>query len=68
VSKIAELVEDGLVAVIDASKFLAVSRATIYELMSRGELAYVKVGRCRRIPRRALFAFAAHNLKGGWKS
>jgi excisionase family DNA binding protein len=45
------IVADGLLTVPEAAKFLAVSRPKIYEMMDRGELAYVKLGRCRRIRR-----------------
>ena len=33
-----------------AAEFLQVSRSTIYEMMRLGDLASVKVRRCRRIP------------------
>jgi excisionase family DNA binding protein len=40
----------GLASVKEAEKFLALSRATIYSLMDKGELRYVKIGKSRRIP------------------
>lgn len=33
-----------------AAKHLALSRSMLYNLMERGALAYVKIGRARRIP------------------
>lgn len=63
-----EVVADGLLTIEDAMQFLAVSRATVYAIMDAGHLAYVKVGRCRRIPRKALVAYAAANVAGGWAS
>ena len=61
----AALVEDGLVTVSEAASFLRLSRSSLYVLMERGELAFVKIGRSRRIPRRALIALAACGLRGG---
>ena len=61
-----ELIADGLMTVPEAAKFLAVGRSSVYEAMDRGELAFVKLGRCRRIPRRAVLEFARVNLQGGW--
>ena len=61
----AALVEDGLVTVPEAAAFLRLSRSTVYELMNQGVLAYAKIGRSRRIPRRALVELAARELRGG---
>ena len=61
-----ELLAEGLSTVADAAKFLSIGKTTLYEAMERGELVYVKIGRARRIPRRALLQFAANNLRGGW--
>ena len=64
----AELVADGLVTVQEAGQFLSVSRSKLYDLMDNGELKFVKLGRSRRIPRRALIDLAASGLQGGWRS
>ena len=56
------LVNDGLLKVPVAAQFLGISIAKLYQLMERGGLAYVKLGRSRRIPRRALVDLAAKNL------
>ena len=57
-----ELVEEGLATVPEAIEFLKVSRTTLYRLMDSGKLPYVSLGRCRRIPKRALTALAAGYL------
>jgi excisionase family DNA binding protein len=57
-----ELVGEGLDRVSEVAKFLGLSRSTIYGLMERGELEYVKLGKSRRIPRRAAVQLAARNL------
>lgn len=61
-----ELFEEGLVSVKEAAQFLALSRSTLYELMERGALIYTKLGRARRIPKRALIQLAHANQSGGW--
>ncbi len=61
----AALVEDGLMKVAAAAAFLSLSRATLYTLMDRGELPFVKLGRSRRIPKRAVVELAARELRGG---
>jgi excisionase family DNA binding protein len=59
-----DLVAEGLVTVKEAGQFLRLSVASVYGLMARGELPFVKLGRSRRIPRRALVELAARNLVG----
>lgn len=39
-----------LLTIPNAAKQLSVSRGMLYNLMERGDLAYVKIGRARRIP------------------
>jgi excisionase family DNA binding protein len=58
------IVADGLLKIKDAAAFLGISVAGAYVLMGRGELPFVKIGRSRRIPRRALIELAARNLVG----
>jgi excisionase family DNA binding protein len=58
------VVEEGLATLPEAMSFLQVSRSTLYELMDRRLLDFVKVGRARRIPRRSLREFAAEHLQG----
>jgi excisionase family DNA binding protein len=59
------LFADGLTDVRGAAAFLCLSRSSLYSLMDAGALPYVKLGRARRIPRRALIEFAAARLRGG---
>ena len=61
-----ELVADGLLTVREVADFLRISRSRLYELMDRGELIYLKLGRSRRIPRRAVIELAARELRGGF--
>lgn len=60
------LLADGLTDVKEAAEFLHISRTTVYGLMESGQLRYVKIGKARRIPWRALVELAAANLRGGW--
>jgi excisionase family DNA binding protein len=59
-----KLVAGGLVSVARACAFLGVSRSTLYNLMTTQQLAYVKIGKARRVPRRALIALANAGLVG----
>ncbi len=59
-----DIVSEGLLTVLQAATFLSVSRSKLYEMMDSGELCYVKVGRCRRVPRRAAVELAARCLHG----
>ena len=43
-----------LLSVIEASKVLGVGRSTVYQLMGRGDIEAVHVGRCVRIPIEAI--------------
>jgi excisionase family DNA binding protein len=61
-----ELMSDGLMTVREAADFLAVGHSLLYKLMEEGWLAYVKLGRARRIPKRAAIALAQANVRGGW--
>jgi excisionase family DNA binding protein len=58
------LVGDGLLTVSEAIAFMRLSRSTLYTLMDEGELAYVRIGRARRIPKRALIDLAMAHLNG----
>ncbi len=46
-----------LVTPAEAATALGISRTRVYELMASGQLASVKIGRSRRIPAPALYAF-----------
>ena len=56
------LVSDGLQAVDEAADFLGLSRSKLYQLMDQGHLPYVKIGKSRRVPRKALVELAARSL------
>jgi excisionase family DNA binding protein len=58
-----ELAEDGFIPVIEAARFLGLSRAKVYQMMDSGELRYAKFGRSRRIPRRALMELAERSIR-----
>ena len=60
----ADMVADGLMRVAEVAEFLGLSRAAVYQLMGRGELPFTKIGRSRRVPRRALVEFAASRTVG----
>ena len=57
------VVAEGLLSVPEAMRFLSISRTTLYDLMDAGKLVYSKIGRSRRIPRRALVELAAAGSK-----
>ena len=61
----AELLADGSMSVKDAARFSGLSRAELYKLMGAGRLAFVKHGKRRLIPRKALVRCLAEGLQGG---
>jgi excisionase family DNA binding protein len=60
-----ELVSDGLMRVIEVAAFLGLSRASVYKAMDQGLLPFVKLGRARRVPRRAVINLATQQMHGG---
>ena len=62
--RVVALVEGGRKVAEVAAEF-EVSEQAVYTLMDRGQLAFVKLGRSRRIPRRAVVEMAARGLRGG---
>ncbi len=58
------LVADGLMSLKEAAEFLSISRSKLYEQMDHGELPFVKLGRFRRVPRRAVVWLASRGLRG----
>jgi excisionase family DNA binding protein len=56
------LLEDGVMTVPEGQQFSRLSRSALYALMERGELAYVKLGKRRMIPRRALMEMMERGL------
>jgi excisionase family DNA binding protein len=59
-----QVVGEGLLTLKAAAEFLQVGRSSLYQAMNRGELPFCKVGKLRRIPKRALVRFAADRLVG----
>jgi excisionase family DNA binding protein len=49
-----ELLAEGALEVPEASIFSGLTRTNLYEHMQRGELPFVKIGKRRLIPKRAL--------------
>jgi excisionase family DNA binding protein len=56
------IVADGLLTPKEAALFLGISVAGLYKFMQKGDLIYTKLGRSRRIPKRAVVEFAASHL------
>ena len=56
---------DGCFSIAEAAGFSGLSRSTLYEAMEAGELAFVKVGRRRLLPRLAVVQWLARGLCGG---
>lgn len=48
----------------DAAHRLCISRSALYGLMSRGEIAYARFGRSRRVPKAALEEYERRCLVG----
>lgn len=46
--------ESGLMRITEVAQYLNVSRSKVYQLMGEGELAWIKLGKVRRIPRTQL--------------
>jgi excisionase family DNA binding protein len=57
-----EIVEGGLRTVKEAQAYTRLGRTTLYGLMERRELEFVKIGRRRLIPHRALVELAGRGL------
>jgi excisionase family DNA binding protein len=55
----------GLLRVEEAAEWLGVGRTKAYELVYRGTLASVTIGRSRRIPVSALEAFVTRLIENG---
>jgi excisionase family DNA binding protein len=57
-----ELVEGGLFTVAEGQEFSRLSRSALYSLMECGRLPFVKIGKRRLIPKRALVELARQGL------
>jgi excisionase family DNA binding protein len=58
------MVADGMLGIEDAVQFADLGRTFLYAAMDRGDLAYVKCGRRRLIPKRALVEYLARGFTG----
>ncbi|HEU5103498.1 MAG TPA: helix-turn-helix domain-containing protein [Roseiflexaceae bacterium] len=54
---------DELLTPEEVAQRLKVGRTKVYELMDRGDLASIKIDRCRRVPESSVDAFIARKLK-----
>lgn len=55
-----------LLTVTEAAEILKLGRTLVYELVLRGELKSIKIGRARRIPVSALDEFIAQQVRDQW--
>jgi len=53
-----DLMAEGLLDTKEAADFLGIGRSKVYDFMASQDLPYVKLGKCRRIPKVALKIFA----------
>jgi hypothetical protein len=60
-----DLCADGCVSVSDGAAFSGLSRSELYLQMESGQLPFVKHGKRRLIPRKALVRLLASGLRGG---
>ena len=59
------LLANGAMGVRDAMVWTGLGRSALYDLMARGDLAYVKLGKRRLIPRNALMELLeTHRILG----
>lgn len=62
--QISDVLARGVLKVPEAAKMLNLSRSALYALMEKGDLAYLKIGGARRIPRAAIEDLARRCLVG----
>jgi excisionase family DNA binding protein len=59
-----QLTEPILLRIEDAAGLLSVSRTTLYQLLSQGELKTIHIGRAVRVPRAELERWLARHTEG----
>jgi putative molybdopterin biosynthesis protein len=59
--------DDELLRPVEVQRLLRVGRSKVYEMIARGELPVVRIGRVVRIPRRELEQWIAERATG-WQS
>jgi len=52
-----------LLTIAETASALSIGRSSVYELLRRGEIPSVKLGRARRVPAAALDEFVAKRLR-----
>ncbi|MFH1920113.1 MAG: helix-turn-helix domain-containing protein [Planctomycetota bacterium] len=57
--------DGGLATIVTVAAYLDVSRAKVYQMMDRGELAYVKLGKSRRVPWEAVIGLVKSSTVNG---
>lgn len=60
----AAVVAEGVMSVAEAVAFSRLSKAELYKAMAAGRLTFVKYGRRRLVPRKALVDLLAAGLSG----
>lgn len=58
-----ELCTEGAVSVAKAAEFIGASRTFVYGEMDAGRLPFIRVGRKRALPRRALVRWLAERME-----
>ncbi len=58
-----DLLRDGVLSVREATEFSRLSKSRLYQLMGANELEFVRAGRRRLIPKRALIAYLERGLE-----
>ncbi len=53
-----------LLTPVEAAQALGIGRSKVYELLSSGALASVRIGSCRRVPADALHSFVVDLRRG----
>ncbi|WP_314175697.1 helix-turn-helix domain-containing protein [Streptomyces winkii] len=56
--------DEELLTVPEVMARLKVGRSTVYDLIRSRRLSSVTIGRCRRVPARALRAFISDHIEG----
>lgn len=60
-ASVASSTGNGLRRVTEVAGFLGISRSKVYAMMDSGELAYVKLGKSRRVPWDAVLRLVEQN-------
>ena len=55
---------EGFLTVREVADLLHLSRSSVYQLMQKGALPWIQIGRARRIPRAAIVDLAANCFYG----